>query len=238
MFIGKKYKNSQPLAVYNTKRSTDLSQPLDRVPTPALARGASTKSRASAGPTDATAGNSLFREQIIGSRRFSNYFWASIILLAACGFFIVGLSSFFESNLVPFLDSKDIIFFPQGLVMCFYGIVGFLLSLYLWLIIFWSIGEGYNEFNKTDGVMSIFRWGFPGKNRRIQITYPLKDIEAIRVEIKDGSPLGGPRRTIYVRVKGKPDISIEEFTYESLALIEKKAADLASFLQVSIEGLD
>nr|YP_009252757.1 hypothetical chloroplast RF4 [Cymbomonas tetramitiformis]ANA56891.1 hypothetical chloroplast RF4 [Cymbomonas tetramitiformis] len=222
MFIGKKYKNSQPLAVYNTKRSTAINL---------------LSTRASAGPTDATAGNSLFREQIIGSRRFSNYFWASIILLAACGFFIVGLSSFFESNLVPFLDSKDIIFFPQGLVMCFYGIVGFLLSLYLWLIIFWSIGEGYNEFNKTDGVMSIFRWGFPGKNRRIQITYPLKDIEAIRVEIKDGT-LGGPRRTIYVRVKGKPDISIEEFTYESLALIEKKAADLASFLQVSIEGLD
>lgn len=230
MFLGKKYKTSQqvalkePLAVYNTKRNTYLSLGSFRAQT----------NRVQSYRGDATADNSLFREQIIGSRRFSNYFWASIILLAACGFFIVGLSSFFESNLVPFLDSKDIIFFPQGLVMCFYGIVGFLLSLYLWLIIFWSIGEGYNEFNKTDGVMSIFRWGFPGKNRRIQITYPLKDIEAIRVEIKDGSPLGGPRRTIYVRVKGKPDISIEEFTYESLALIEKKAADLASFLQVNL----
>jgi len=180
--------------------------------------------------------NLVFREQVVGSRRFSNYWWASIIFMGAFGFFIVGVSSYVGFNIIPFLNASEISFFPQGLVMCFYSIVGFLLSLYLWLIILWSVGEGYNEFNKQDGTMCIFRWGFPGKNRRVQLTYALKDIEAIRVEIKEGL---NPRRTLYIKMKGKPDIPITRIG-EPLTLgeLERKAAELASFLQVSIEGLN
>jgi hypothetical protein len=70
----------------------------------------------------------ILRETLQGSRHWSNYFWAVIISLGGLGFLIVGLSSFFEVNLIQFLDSKNITFFPQGLVMCFYGIVGLLLG--------------------------------------------------------------------------------------------------------------
>jgi hypothetical protein len=177
----------------------------------------------------------IFRESIIGSRRFSNYWWASIIFLGGLGFLFVGISSFLEFNIIPFLDANNILFFPQGLVMSFYGIIGLLLSLYFWLIILWNVGEGYNEFNKDEGMMYIFRWGFPGKNRRILLSYPIKEIEAIRVEIKEGF---NPQRTLYVQIKGKPDIPLTRIGEPlSLGEIEKKAADLASFLQVAIEGL-
>ena len=74
--------------------------------------------------------NAIFREQIVGSRRLSNYWWATILFFGAICFFTVGLSSYLGFNLLPFLDAKEIIFFPQGLVMCFYGILAFLLSLY------------------------------------------------------------------------------------------------------------
>jgi hypothetical protein len=179
--------------------------------------------------------NSVFREEVIGSRRLSNYWWATLLFFGAICFFTVGLSSYVGFNLFPFLDAREIIFFPQGLVMCFYGILAFLLSFYLWLIIFWSIGEGYNEFNKKDGTMCIFRWGFPGKNRRIQLTYFLKDIEAIRVELKEGV---NPKRALYVRIKGRPEIPLTRIGQPmTVGEIEKKAAQLASFLQVSIEGL-
>ena len=182
-----------------------------------------------------SAQNLIYREEVVGSRRFSNYWWATVILLGAAGFFIVGVSSYLGFNLIPFLKTEGIIFFPQGLVMCFYGIVGFLLSTYLWLTILWSVGEGYNEFNKEKGTMCIFRWGFPGKNRRIQLTYLLKDIEAVRVEINEGV---NPRRVLYIRVKGKPDIPLTRIGQPlTLGEVEKKAAELASFLQVSIEGL-
>lgn len=135
---------------------------------------------------------------VVGSRRFSNYWWASIIFLGASGFLITGVSSYLQFNLLPFVESKNIIFFPQGLVMCFYGTLGFLFSIFLWLTLFWSVGGGFNEFNKKDGIVRIFRWGFPGKNRRIDLLYSIRDIEAIRVELKEGL---NPRRTIYLRVK-------------------------------------
>ncbi|RYX99898.1 MAG: photosystem I assembly protein Ycf4 [Cyanobacteriota bacterium] len=141
---------------------------------------------------------------VVGSRRFSNYWWASVILLGGFGFLLTGISSYLSFNLLPFINEKNILFFPQGLVMCFYGILGLIFSCYLWLTIFWGVGGGFNEFNKRQGIVRIFRWGFPGKNRRIDLSYDIKDIEAIRVEIKEGL---NPRRILYIRVKGNTTVS-------------------------------
>jgi len=175
------------------------------------------------------------KDSVLGSRRISNYWWSSVILGGASGFLLVGLSSYYGSDLIPFIHSKDILFFPQGLVMSFYGVAGILLSIYLWLTIFWNVGEGYNEFNKKDGIVKIFRWGFPGKNRKIELVYPIEDIQSIRVEIKEGF---NPRRVIYLRIKGKRDIPLTRIGQPlTLEEIEEKAADLARFLQISIEGL-
>lgn len=170
---------------------------------------------------------------VIGSRRLSNYWWASIIFLGGIGFLLTGISSYLGFDLLPNLQSKNIIFFPQGLVMCFYGTLGLVFSIYLWLTLFWSVGGGFNEFNKKEGIIRIFRWGFPGKNRRIDLSYPIKDVEAIRVELKEGI---NPRRTIYIRVKGKRDIPLTRIGQPlTLEEIEKQASELAKFLQVSLE---
>lgn len=175
------------------------------------------------------------RDTIIGSRRFSNYFWAFVVFFASLGFLIVGISSYFHYDLVFFLSSAEISFFPQGLVMSFYGISGLFLSLYLSLTIFWSVGGGYNEFNKKEGVFRLFRWGFPGQNRRILLTYPLSDIEAIRIEIKEGI---NPTRTIYLRLLGKKTLPLTPIGQPMTLLeIEEQAAELAAFLQVSLEGI-
>nr|YP_001019142.1 photosystem I assembly protein Ycf4 [Chlorokybus atmophyticus]Q19V70.2 RecName: Full=Photosystem I assembly protein Ycf4 [Chlorokybus atmophyticus]ABD62262.2 hypothetical chloroplast RF4 [Chlorokybus atmophyticus]WKT05643.1 hypothetical chloroplast RF4 [Chlorokybus atmophyticus] len=175
------------------------------------------------------------RDPVLGSRRLSNYWWATVILVGASGFFLVGISSYFGFNLVPFIKSEEILFIPQGLVMSFYGVAGILLSVYLWLTIIWNVGEGYNEYNKQDGIVRIFRWGFPGKNRRIDLVYPIQDVQAIRVEIKEGI---NPRRVIYLKIKGKREIPLTRIGQPlTLGEIEEKAANLARFLQVSIEGL-
>lgn len=172
---------------------------------------------------------------VVGSRRFSNYWWASVIFIGGFGFLFTGVSSYLGFNLFSFLHSENIIFFPQGLVMCFYGILGLLFSIYLWLTIFWSVGGGFNEFNKKEGIVRIFRWGFPGKNRRIDLCYPIKDVEGIRVELKEGL---NPKRTIYIQLKGKRDIPLTRIGQPmSLEEIEKQAAELARFLQVSLEGI-
>jgi hypothetical protein len=174
----------------------------------------------------------ILRETLQGSRHWSNYFWAVIISLGGLGFLIVGLSSFFEVNLIQFLDSKNITFFPQGLVMCFYGIVGLLLGLYFWLIIILEIGKGYNEFNRKTGKMTIFRLGFPGKNRCLKLEYELNEIEAISIDVKDGI---NSRRAILIQVKGGVKLPLTEID-EPLTLgeIEERATVLASFLQVPL----
>ena len=195
--------------------------------------------------------NFIRRYFIVGERRFSNYWWATIIFVGSFGFFFTGLSSYFqtfaegtEGNtgiffFPSFFQSADstshLNFFPQGLLMCFYGSLGFLLSLYWWFLIFWNVGGGFNEFNKKENFIRIFRWGYPGKNRKIDLYYTLKDVESIRVEIQQGFDA---QRTIYLKLKGNREIPMTGIGQPlTLKEIEKQASELANFLQVSLEGL-
>jgi hypothetical protein len=192
-----------------------------------------------------TQNNILIRRYIIvGERRFSNYWWAIVIFLGSCGFLTTGICSYLGiSNWLSLLsfnanevgsDFNVLPFFPQGLLMSFYGSLGFLLSIYWSLLIFWNVGGGFNEFNKKDGFVRIFRWGYPGKNRKIDLSYSLKDVEAIRVELKQGIDA---QRTIYLRLKGKREIPLTGIGQPlTLKEIEKQASELANFLQVSLEA--
>nr|AJB98476.1 photosystem I assembly protein ycf4 [Helminthostachys zeylanica] len=174
-------------------------------------------------------------ESVGGARRISNFCWALILVLGALGFLLVGFSSYSGRDLVPFLPPQQIVFIPQGIVMCFYGIAGLFPGFYLWCAISWDVGSGYNQFDKREGIVRIFRWGFPGENRRIRIQFPTSDIQAIRLEIREGIP---SRRVLRIKLRGQQDIPLTR-TGEDLTLgeMEEKAAELARFLCVSIEGL-
>lgn len=176
------------------------------------------------------------RYPVIGSRRLSNFFWAGTLGIGGLYFLLTGLSSYFGSALLPFLHFDTIVFFPQGIVMCFYGSLSIFLSLYLCLTIFWQVGGGFNEFNKKTGTFRVFRWGFPGKNRRIDFSYSLDEIEAIRIDIVDGL---NPKRTIYIRLKEKREIPLTRVGQPiPLENLEREASDLAMFLKVSLDEYD
>jgi hypothetical protein len=119
---------------------------------------------------------SFFREEILEVNKLSKSILNVIILLGSLGFFTVGLSSYLHYNLVFFLNSNDILFFPQGITMLAYGTLGTIISINQILILCWKVGEGYNKFDKIEEKMTIYRKGFPGKNEDITITYPLGDI--------------------------------------------------------------
>lgn len=180
--------------------------------------------------------NTLIRyEPVIGSRRLSNYWWGFVTGLGGFGFFITGLSSFYQKNLLYFIHADNIVFFPQGLVMCFYGFLGILFSLYTWSTIFLAIGEGFNEFNKKNNQIRIFRWGFPGKNRKIDLRYNFDDVESIRISVKDGI---NPKRSIFLCLKGQRQIPLTRIGNPlTIEEIEVEGANLAKFLQVPLEGL-
>lgn len=177
----------------------------------------------------------LIRRYVIpGCRNRGNFCWAALTTLGGVGFILAGLSSLTCQNLLPFaFDFQSIVFFPQGLVMVFYGILGLVFGLYTWFTIFWSIGSGFNDIDPQGQGVRIFRWGFPGKNRRIDLVYPVTDIQSVRVDIQDGFT---PKRAIYVMSKTRGPIPFLRVTVPCpVEEIELQAADLARMLRVSLE---
>ncbi len=186
-------------------------------------------------PNGDSSASSILHQKVLGSRRFSNYWWATIVTLGATGFLLAGISSYLKVNLLLVTDATQLIFVPQGLVMGLYGGAGLLLASYLWLMILWDVGGGYNDFNQETGSIKIFRWGFPGKNRRIEIEGRTQDVQSVKIDIKEGL---NPRRALYLRIKGRRDIPLTRVGQPlSLTELETKGAELARFLRVPLEGL-
>nr|YP_009399902.1 photosystem I assembly protein [Tolypiocladia glomerulata]ARW69721.1 photosystem I assembly protein [Tolypiocladia glomerulata] len=171
---------------------------------------------------------------IKGSRRFSNYWWASIVLAAGLCFFGVGISSYLNYKFNFQQVIEDLSFIPQGAVMTFYGMTAIWISLFIWYTIFFNVGSGYNEFNRDIGIVTIFRLGFPGKNRILKLQYKVKDIASVRISIEDGL---SPKREIYLKMKDKRQIPLTKVgTPISIYRIEEQAKDIATFLNIKIEG--
>jgi len=175
------------------------------------------------------------QEKIVGSRRFSNYFWALLLLIGGFTFLLAGISSYLKINLLPFANTIELVFIPQGIVMMFYGTLSFGLSLYIIATLFWDIGSGYNEYNKIENLVRVVRKGFPGKNREILLTYPLNNIQSIGIKISEGL---NPQRIIYLCLKDERKIPLTPVQQpDSISDLEDQAADLAKFLDLKLENL-
>jgi len=179
--------------------------------------------------------NEIRQDKIIGSRRFSNYFWSFFLFVGGFGFLLAGMSSYLKINLLPFTDTTAIVFIPQGLVMMFYGTLSLGFSIYIILTILLDVGSGYNEYNKTESLVKIVRKGFPGQNREILLTYPLSNVRAIGLKITEGL---NPTRSIYLCLQDERNIPltpVQEPT--AISNLEEEAADLAKFLDLKLENL-
>ena len=100
--------------------------------------------------------NEIRQDKIIGSRRFSNYFWSVFLFAGGLGFLLAGISSYFNFNLLPFTNTAELVFIPQGVVMMFYGTLSLGFSIYIIITILLDIGGGYNEYNKVENLVKIF----------------------------------------------------------------------------------
>ena len=101
------------------------------------------------------------QDKIIGSRRFSNYFWAIFLCIGGLSFLLAGISSYFKINLLPFANPAELAFIPQGIVMMFLWNFKYVISAYISATLVWDIGSGYNEYNKIENLVKIVRKGFP-----------------------------------------------------------------------------
>jgi hypothetical protein len=171
---------------------------------------------------------------ILGSKRISNYFWLVISFLGGAGFFLAGLSSYLQIQMLPFTKIENISFIPQGIVMTFYGSIGILLSIFLFANIVFNVGGGYNKYDKSLNKVEIFRLGFPAQSREIYLSYDFKEIRSIKLSIQEGL---NPKREIYLCTKDQRQIPLTRVG-EPLLLssIEEEAVDLSLFLNVPLEN--
>jgi hypothetical protein len=177
----------------------------------------------------------VIKENITGARNFSSFLVSSILFFAGLAFFLAGLSSYLKLNLLQFTDTTNIIFIPQGIAMLFYGTGAIGIAIYLILTIVWDVGSGYNEFSKADNLVRIVRLGFPGKNRRLFLSYEFKNIKNLKFIIKQGL---NPRCNILLILKDKREIPLfpAQFLLNPSDL-EKKAIELSKFLDVPMENI-
>ena len=179
--------------------------------------------------------NQIRQDHIVGSRRFSNYFWAISLFFGGIGFLLAGLSSYSKINFLLFVDTTNLTFLPQGLVMIFYGTLSLGISIYILITVFLDVGSGYNEYNKLENLVKIVRRGFPGKNREILLTYPLTNIRSIGIKISEGL---NPTRNLYLCLKDERKIPLSPVQEPiSVSKLERQAASLAKFLDLKLENL-
>nr|YP_009399489.1 photosystem I assembly protein [Dictyomenia sonderi]ARW69095.1 photosystem I assembly protein [Dictyomenia sonderi] len=180
--------------------------------------------------------NKIKKDIILGSRRLSNYWWAAIILIGGFSFFLIGIASYLELyfNNMSFFHHQNISFLPQGAVMTFYGMTGILTSLFLWYTIIFDVGSGYNEFNHYTGIITIFRFGFPGKNRVLKLQYKITEVYSIKINIQEGL---SPKREVYLKTKDQREIPLTKVGEPlSIEEIELQAKEIALFLKIKLEG--
>lgn len=185
-------------------------------------------SRSAAG-TDATA---FLEQPVLGSRRLSNLLVAMAVSLGGVGFLLTSASSRFGRDLLPIGHPAELVWVPQGLVMGLYGIAAVLLATYLWTVIALDVGSGTNRFDRASGQAVISRRGF---RRLIEVSVPLRDIQAVKVEIREGL---SPRRRLALRIQGRRELPLSRVGEPiPLAELEMAGAKLARFLGVPLEGL-
>jgi len=174
-------------------------------------------------------------EYILGSRRLSNYVFSTVLLGGGLAFFLAGLSSYFKVNFIPFSDLTGLFFLPQGITLLFYGTLGITISLFIWLTIFLDVGSGLNLYDKEKGTVTILRKGFIGRNREIKLIYPILDIESIRLKSTESF---NSVPSIFLCLKDKREIPLTELAPNpTIKEIEERAANLAKFLNVYLDGM-
>ena len=177
--------------------------------------------------------DSVKKSFIKGSRRISNIFWAIAISLGGIGFFLTGLSSYFQVNLLFFSNASGISFIPQGIVLVFYGTVGSILGIFLCLTTYWNVGFGYNEYNKISEEITLYRKSFPGANREICLNFQFMELKSIKMQIEEGL---NPKRSLFLCLKDGREIPLTSID-EPMALsqIENEAVELAKYLNIFLE---
>nr|AEJ72985.1 hypothetical chloroplast RF4 [Karlodinium veneficum] len=168
----------------------------------------------------------LWWEEKVGD--LSDKMLSLFIIIGGLCFLTVGVITFIKQN---FEDSYQIIpFFPQGMILIFYGTIGILLGIFQNLTMWWNIGWGFYELDNVSKEIFIYRQSYPGKNEEIYLTFFFKDLNYLKVLIvlrEDLTPVNSQKqlllylkdnRKIPILTEFVKKISFKEFDYQTVVI--------------------
>jgi hypothetical protein len=183
-----------------------------------------------------------YSEILKGTSQLNNYFWSFILFLFGNGFFISGLSSYFNFQQQSFLifNFTEIEYLPQGILLIFYGTCSILLSLLIFWLIKLDLGSGVNTYDIESKVIRITRKNFPIfsnkfelKSSNIYLVYPFSQILKIELELLSGL---NPKRVIYLILKDNRRIPLTlSNELDELSFLEERAIFIAKILKVDLK---
>jgi hypothetical protein len=183
-----------------------------------------------------------YSEILKGTSRLNNYIWSFILFLFGSGFFITGLSSYFNFQQQNFLifNFTDIEYLPQGILLIFYGTCSILLSFLIFWLIKLDLGSGVNTYDVESKVIRITRKNFPVftnkfqlKSSNIYLVYPFSQILKIELELLSGL---NPKRVIYLILKDNRRIPLTlSNQLDELSFLEERAIFIAKILKVNLK---
>lgn len=183
-----------------------------------------------------------YSEILKGTSRLNNYIWSFILFLFGSGFFITGLSSYFNFQQQNFLifNFTDIEYLPQGILLIFYGTCSILLSFLIFWLIKLDLGSGVNTYDIESKVIRITRKNFPVftnkfqlKSSNIYLVYPFSQILKIELELLSGL---NPKRVIYLILKDNRRIPLTlSNQLDELSFLEERAIFIAKILKVDLK---
>ena len=88
------------------------------------------------------------RDVFLGAHSTSNYIFRIKSFFFGFRFIVVGFFSAIKKKIFYFTITKEVVFFPQRMVIIFYGISFFILRVYFFLRVFIDTGSGFNEYDK------------------------------------------------------------------------------------------
>jgi hypothetical protein len=183
-----------------------------------------------------------YSEILKGTSRLNNYFWSFILFLFGSGFFMTGLSSYFNFQKQTFLifNFTEIEYLPQGILLVFYGTCSILLSFLIFWLIKLDLGSGVNTYDIESKVIRITRKNFPVftnkfqlKSSNIYLVYPFSQILKIELELLSGL---NPKRVIYLILKDNRRIPLTlSNQLDELSFLEERAIFIAKILKVDLK---
>jgi hypothetical protein len=151
-----------------------------------------------------------------------------LITIGGLCFLIVGITTFIKQNFeTPY---QVLPFFPQGMVLIFYGTIGTLLGIFQGLTMWWNIGWGFCELDNVSKEVCIYRQGYPGKNEEIRLIFSFKDLNCLKVRTgsgDDSNPFNSQKQLLLCLNDGREiplltelikGISFKEFDYQTMVI--------------------